>query len=65
EISVARRTSWALGRETTRIEDQAYCLLGLFDINMPMLYGEGPKAFARLQQEIIETTDDCSVLAWG
>ncbi|KAK4183351.1 hypothetical protein QBC35DRAFT_114727 [Podospora australis] len=65
EISVARRMSWASGRETTRIEDQAYCLLGLFDINMPMLYGEGPKAFARLQQEIIETTDDCSVLAWG
>jgi hypothetical protein len=37
----------------TRIEDLAYCLLGIFNINMPLLYGEGPKAFRRLQEEII------------
>ena len=33
-------------RQTTRIEDMAYCLLGLFDVHMPLLYGEGRKAFA-------------------
>lgn len=43
----------------------AYCLLGLFDINMPLLYGEGHKAFVRLQQEIIRSTADLSILAWS
>ncbi|KAJ2896788.1 hypothetical protein MKZ38_005234 [Zalerion maritima] len=52
-ISVARKMSWAPRRHTTRTEDQAYCLLGLFDVSMPMLYGEGSKAFIRLQEEII------------
>lgn len=65
DTSVATKMSWAAGRETTRMEDQAYCLLGLFDIHMPMLYGEGTKAFARLQQEIMKSTDDCTLLAWG
>lgn len=65
DTSVATRMSWAAGRQTTRVEDQAYCLLGLFDIHMPMLYGEGRKAFARLQQEIMKSTDDCTLLAWG
>jgi hypothetical protein len=40
EASVAQRFSWAAYRETTRIEDQAYSLLGLFGIRMNMLYGE-------------------------
>ncbi|KAL0468091.1 heterokaryon incompatibility protein domain-containing protein [Neurospora intermedia] len=65
DTSVATKMSWAAGRQTTRMEDQAYCLLGLFDIYMPMLYGEGTKAFARLQQEIMRSTDDCTLLAWG
>ncbi|KAK7209470.1 hypothetical protein V2G26_016648 [Clonostachys chloroleuca] len=63
--SVAERLSWAAGRETTRAEDMAYCLLGIFDINMPMLYGEGIKAFKRLQEEIMKVDDDCSLLCWG
>ncbi|KAE9371714.1 HET-domain-containing protein, partial [Stipitochalara longipes BDJ] len=46
--SVASRMSWAARRRTTRLEDTAYCLLGLFDVNMPLLYGEGTKAFRRL-----------------
>ncbi|KAK0712058.1 hypothetical protein B0H67DRAFT_518816 [Lasiosphaeris hirsuta] len=62
--SVAQRMSWASKRETTRPEDLAYCLLGLFDVNMPMLYGEGDRAFARLQEEIIKTSDDHSIFAW-
>ncbi|KAK5209383.1 hypothetical protein LTR41_004919 [Exophiala xenobiotica] len=63
--SVAQRMSWASKRVTTRTEDTAYCLMGLFDISMPMLYGEGHKAFRRLQEEIIRTTDDHSIFAWS
>jgi hypothetical protein len=65
EVSVAQRMSWAWGRETTRLEDIGYCLLGLFDIQMPLLYGEGEKAFIRLQEEILRTIDDYSLFAWG
>ena len=63
-IIVARKFSWAAHRQTTRIEDIAYCLLGIFDINMPLLYGEEEKAFRRLQVEIINTTPDLSIFAW-
>lgn len=63
--SVAKRMSWAARRETARIEDIAYCLLGIFDVNMPLLYGEGKKAFIRLQQEIMKGTHDFSLFAWG
>jgi hypothetical protein len=45
--SVAQRMSWAAGRATKRKEDIAYCLLGIFSVNMPMIYGEGDKAFRR------------------
>jgi hypothetical protein len=59
--SIAERMSWASRRKTTRVEDQAYSLLGLFDINMPLLYGEGSSAFRRLQEEIVRTSSDTSV----
>ena len=49
---------------TTRTEDMAYCLMGLFNINMPLLYGEGNRAFLRLQEEIIKGNDDMSIFAW-
>jgi hypothetical protein len=49
QCSVAMRMSWAADRETTRSEDLAYCLLGIFGVNMPLLYGEGYRAFLRLQ----------------
>ncbi|RYP37989.1 hypothetical protein DL767_002717 [Monosporascus sp. MG133] len=65
QYSVAQRMSWAADRETTRPEDVAYCLLGIFNIHMPMLYGEGIDAFQRLQRAIIKITDDQSILAWG
>ncbi|KAI1792754.1 HET-domain-containing protein [Ganoderma leucocontextum] len=64
-FSVAQRLSWAAGRETTRVEDQAYSLLGIFDINMPTLYGEGDRAFRRLQEEIMQRVPDQSLFAWG
>ncbi|OTA55160.1 HET-domain-containing protein [Hypoxylon sp. EC38] len=65
DCSIAERMSWACDRETTKGEDRAYSLLGLFDVNMPMLYGEGElKAFLRLQEEIIKISDDHSIFAW-
>jgi len=64
--SVAQRMSWAANRNTTRPEDIAYCLLGLFDVHMPLLYGEGQyKAFLRLQEEIMKHSMDHSILAWS
>ncbi|KAI8259463.1 hypothetical protein K4K53_003295 [Colletotrichum sp. SAR 10_77] len=62
--SIAKRMSWASHRITTRPEDVAYCLMGLFGVNMPMLYGEGDKAFLRLQEEIMKQSDDQSLFAW-
>jgi hypothetical protein len=64
DIPIARRMSWAANRKTTRVEDVAYCLLGIFDVNMPMMYGEGSKAFERLQEEIIKQSTDMSLFAW-
>lgn len=62
--SIARKMSWLSNRTTTRPEDMAYCMLGLFDVNMPLLYGEGNKAFTRLQLELLEEYDDESIYAW-
>jgi hypothetical protein len=63
--SIAQRMSWASGRQTTCPEDIAYCLMGIFDINMPLLYGEGgDRAFIRLQEEIMRVSDDHSIFAW-
>ncbi|KAI0853380.1 HET-domain-containing protein [Daldinia vernicosa] len=61
---VGTRMRWAAKRKTTRPEDIAYCLLGIFEINMPLLYGEGDKAFLRLQEEICKQTHDLSLFAW-
>ncbi|KAI3340132.1 hypothetical protein F4824DRAFT_435756 [Ustulina deusta] len=64
--SVHTKMVWASGRITTRMEDRAYSLMGLFNINMPLLYGEGGgRAFTRLQEEIIKRTNDQSILLHG
>ncbi|KAF7536121.1 hypothetical protein G7054_g4798 [Neopestalotiopsis clavispora] len=63
-VSIASRMSWAATRQTTRAEDMSYSLLGIFDINMPMLYGEGKKAFFRLQEEICRRSKDLTLFAW-
>ena len=62
---VARKMFWASKRNTTRVEDMAYCLLGIFDINMTLLYGEGQKAFVRLQSEIMKTVRDHTLFVWN
>lgn len=53
EFGVATRMKWACRRQTTRVEDRAYCLMGIFGVNMPLLYGEGMNAFIRLQEAIL------------
>ncbi|KAE8325933.1 ankyrin repeat-containing domain protein [Aspergillus sergii] len=63
-FSAAQRLSWAAKRETTRVEDRAYCLLGLFGVNMPLIYGERKAAFIRLQEEILKISEDHSLFAW-
>ncbi|KAI5361235.1 Putative heterokaryon incompatibility [Septoria linicola] len=64
-ISIAQRMSWAAHRFTTRPEDKAYCLMGIFQVNMPMLYGEGAdNAFHRLQEQIMKDSNDHSIFAW-
>lgn len=65
DVSVAARMSWAANRKTTRTEDEAYSLLGIFSINMPTLYGEGRRAFQRLQEEIMKNYPDSTLFAWG
>lgn len=63
--NIAAKMSWASRRQTSRMEDMAYSLLGIFDLTMPLLYGEGHNAFKRLQHELIEArSDDESIYAW-
>ncbi|KAI1793557.1 HET-domain-containing protein [Ganoderma leucocontextum] len=64
-VSVARRMSWAAKRQTTREEDRAYSLMGIFGVNMPTIYGEGQNAFIRLQEEILKHVPDQSIFVWG
>ncbi|KAF2832835.1 HET-domain-containing protein [Ophiobolus disseminans] len=59
QFSVEERMAWASRRETTREEDIAYSLFGMFDIHMPLIYGEGKeKALRRLRKEIRELSGD-------
>lgn len=63
-VLIAQVMNWAKDRQTTRVEDRAYSLLGLFDVFMPMLYGEGERAFRRLQEELLKISGDQSIFAW-
>ncbi|KAH7152889.1 heterokaryon incompatibility protein-domain-containing protein [Dactylonectria macrodidyma] len=64
KASIAERMSWASRRTATREEDVAYSLLGIFGVNMPLIYGEGAKAFLRLQEEIMRSAFDPTLLCW-
>ncbi|KAI0006819.1 heterokaryon incompatibility protein-domain-containing protein [Xylariaceae sp. FL0662B] len=63
--NTARKMSWVSRRVTTRLEDLAYCMLGILGVNMPLLYGEGSRAFVRLQEEIIRQTNDHTIFCWS
>jgi hypothetical protein len=62
--SVAQIMSWAFMRMTSRVEDLAYCLLGLFDVGIPLLYREGERASRKLQEEIMRISDDELIFVW-
>ncbi|KAK1676828.1 hypothetical protein BDP55DRAFT_508244, partial [Colletotrichum godetiae] len=63
--SVARKMSWAAGKKDTRGEDSSYALLGIFDVTMPIMYGEGKElAFRNLQEAILDKTGDMSLFVW-
>ncbi|KAF2824544.1 HET-domain-containing protein [Ophiobolus disseminans] len=55
-FSIEERMSWTQKRQTTREEDMSYCLLGIFDVYMPVIYGEGERAFGRLLREVEEVS---------
>ncbi|EGN99635.1 hypothetical protein SERLA73DRAFT_14510, partial [Serpula lacrymans var. lacrymans S7.3] len=61
---VREKLAWASKRKTTRTEDMAYCLIGIFDISLPISYGEGNRAFYRLQAEIMRNSNDWGMLLW-
>ncbi|OAQ99080.1 hypothetical protein LLEC1_07357 [Akanthomyces lecanii] len=63
--STAQRMSWLSRRKTTRREDMAYCMFGIFGVNLPLLYGEGDRAFTRLQEELIRSYYDQTVFCWS
>jgi Heterokaryon incompatibility protein (HET) len=66
DCNVGQRMSWVSARKTKRSEDIAYCLLGIFDVNIVPIYGEGPfKAFMRLQEQILKRWTDPSLLVWS
>lgn len=64
DFNIAQRMSWARSRQATREEDIAYSMLGMFDIHMPLLYGEGSNAYRRLQEHILEKFEDYTIFAW-
>ena len=65
DFPLAERMSWAATRQTRREEDAAYCLLGIFGVDMPLIYGEGKQAFQRLQQEILKVCFYLTLFAWS
>jgi hypothetical protein len=63
--SVRERMGWASKRETTRVEDMAYCLIGIFNVPLSIAYGEGRMAFYRLQVEIVQRSHDRGLFVWN
>ncbi|KIJ66922.1 hypothetical protein HYDPIDRAFT_108890 [Hydnomerulius pinastri MD-312] len=62
---VREKMAWASKRQTTRIEDIAYSLIGIFDVNMPVAYGEGEWAFHHLMEVIVQRCVEWEVFAWA
>lgn len=63
--TAAEKLSWAARRHTTRKEDTAYCLLRIFEVSMPLIYGEGERAFRRFQEIVLQRTADLTIFAWS
>ena len=56
---------WASTRTTTRVEDMAYCLIGVFDVSLTIAYGEGQRAFYRLMEAIIHRCEEWEIMGWA
>jgi hypothetical protein len=65
DACIATKMSWMAGRKTTREEDIAYGMLGIFNVVLMPLYGEGMNAFRRLQELLQTTVIDESLYAWN
>ncbi|OAX34889.1 hypothetical protein K503DRAFT_723777 [Rhizopogon vinicolor AM-OR11-026] len=59
------KMTWAVNRKTTRVEDLAYSLIGIFDISMTIAYGEGDRAFKRFMAELIQNCKEWQILMWA
>jgi len=64
QFSVDERMRWAKNRRTKKLEDQVYCLLGIFNVSIPLIYGEGKNAFRRLGKEIQEVSGRNRQIFW-
>lgn len=64
-FNVREKMLWASLRKTTRTEDVAYSLLGIFNISVPIAYGEGKRAFRRLMEAIAEECREWQIFAWA
>jgi hypothetical protein len=64
KFPIAARISWIAKRQTTRIEDMSSSLLGILDVNMPMLYGEGKSPFFDSRKKLLKKYNDLSIFAW-
>lgn len=64
DYSVSERIAWGKDRKTTRKEDEAYCLLGIFGVHMPLIYGEGSNALFRLREAIEQQSKRTGRSSW-
>jgi hypothetical protein len=61
---IRRKLRLASTRQTTRVEDAAYSLLGIFSMSLSVVYGEGDKALGRFLAQLLMSSGDTSILAW-
>ncbi|KIJ18522.1 hypothetical protein PAXINDRAFT_36447, partial [Paxillus involutus ATCC 200175] len=64
-LDVREKMLWASNRCTTRVEDVAYCLIGIFNVSMPIAYGEGRRSFRRLMEAIVQDCREWQIFAWA
>ena len=62
---VHEKMMWASNRTTTRVEDMAYCLIGIFDVSLTIAYGEGQRAFYRLMETLVNRCEEWEIMAWA
>ncbi|KAH7909625.1 hypothetical protein BJ138DRAFT_1154769 [Hygrophoropsis aurantiaca] len=61
---VREKMSWASTRRTTKVEDVAYSLIGIFDVSLMVAYGEGRRAFFRLLETIVQQSNGLDIFQW-